>query len=154
MSTRFTEGDLFTFDGDAIAHGVNCAGAMGKGIAIEFKKRYPRMFKIYWDLCNKRQLQVGDCFRFNGKVQGKGWFIYNLAIKEHWADNANFLGLKTAVLDMIMHAEDYGIKSIGVPRIGAGLGNLPWKTVRAYLAIVGEATSVELVVYERWVKDA
>lgn len=37
MPTAFVKGDLFGASGlDALAHGCNCAGAMGEGIAIEF----------------------------------------------------------------------------------------------------------------------
>lgn len=44
------EGDLFEVQGN-IGHGVNCSGVMGKGIALEFKRRYPEMFKSYRNLC-------------------------------------------------------------------------------------------------------
>ena len=29
------------------AHGCNCAGAMGKGIAVQFKSKYPDMYLEY-----------------------------------------------------------------------------------------------------------
>jgi hypothetical protein len=31
---------------------------MGKGIALEFKKRYPDMFQAYRDICDKRKLKI------------------------------------------------------------------------------------------------
>jgi hypothetical protein len=44
MATVFVKGDLFR---DAslggLAHGCNCAGAMGKGIALEFRARFPKV---------------------------------------------------------------------------------------------------------------
>jgi O-acetyl-ADP-ribose deacetylase (regulator of RNase III) len=40
MSIEARTGDLFAQpDLTALAHGCNCAGAMGKGIAVPFKQR-------------------------------------------------------------------------------------------------------------------
>ena len=46
------EGDIFSLKGvSSYAHGCNCAGAMGKGIALQFRNRYPAMYKEYKLLC-------------------------------------------------------------------------------------------------------
>lgn len=48
MPTVFVEGDLFHHEGlTALAHGCNCAGATGKGIAVEFRARFPKMHAEY-----------------------------------------------------------------------------------------------------------
>ena len=48
MPTTFVKGDLFRQEGlRALAHGCNCAGAMGKGIAVEFRERFPKMYAEY-----------------------------------------------------------------------------------------------------------
>ena len=41
------KGNLFNSNAMAIVNTVNCVGAMGKGIALDFKLRYPEMFKEY-----------------------------------------------------------------------------------------------------------
>ena len=33
---------------------------MGKGIALEFRKRYPDMFQAYKDICDRRKLKTGS----------------------------------------------------------------------------------------------
>ena len=39
------EGDIFRIPQIRnYAHGCNCAGAMGKGIALQFKDRFPQMY--------------------------------------------------------------------------------------------------------------
>ena len=40
-------GDLFASRAQALVNTVNCVGVMGKGVALEFKKRFPEMFKDY-----------------------------------------------------------------------------------------------------------
>ncbi|MBE6754719.1 MAG: hypothetical protein E7559_10305, partial [Ruminococcaceae bacterium] len=37
-------GDIFESKAKTIVNAVNCVGVMGKGIALEFKRRYPEMF--------------------------------------------------------------------------------------------------------------
>jgi len=48
---RIVTGDLFKSECQTLINAVNCAGVMGKGIALEFKRRYPVMFKQYTEDC-------------------------------------------------------------------------------------------------------
>lgn len=43
-------GNLFESKITTIVNTVNCVGVMGKGIASEFKKRFPEMFNDYVNL--------------------------------------------------------------------------------------------------------
>lgn len=46
MPVSFESGDIFaTTELRGFAHGCNCAGAMGKGIAVAFKQRWPAMYE-------------------------------------------------------------------------------------------------------------
>ena len=45
MSYIEKRGNIFNSNAMAIVNTVNCVGAMGKGIALDFKLRYPEMFK-------------------------------------------------------------------------------------------------------------
>jgi O-acetyl-ADP-ribose deacetylase (regulator of RNase III) len=40
-------GNIFDSHAQTLVNAVNCAGVMGKGIALEFKKRFPAMYKDY-----------------------------------------------------------------------------------------------------------
>ena len=44
---KYLEGDIFSSPAQTIVNTVNTVGVMGKGIALEFKKRYPKMFEQY-----------------------------------------------------------------------------------------------------------
>ena len=54
------------FDSQAqtLVNTVNCVGVMGKGIALEFKKRFPEMHKDYVARCKARQVQLGKPYLF------------------------------------------------------------------------------------------
>ena len=55
MSVTLTQGDLLRQDDvDAIVNTVNCVGVMGKGIALQFKNKWPKNFRAYEDACKGR----------------------------------------------------------------------------------------------------
>ena len=42
----YIEGDLFNSPAQVLVNTVNTVGVMGKGIALEFKKRYPEIYAL------------------------------------------------------------------------------------------------------------
>ena len=56
---HYIEGDLFNSPAQVLVNTVNTVGVMDKGIALEFKKRYPDMFRRYREICEKRKLRPG-----------------------------------------------------------------------------------------------
>jgi len=147
MPARFVRGDLFSYPGlQGLAHGCNCAGAMGKGIAVEFRSRFPRMYSEYKQRCADGRFNLGDVFRW---VED-GITIFNLGTQRTWRTKADLNALETAMSEMVRLAEQDGISKVGLPRIGSGLGGLPWEEVRACLDRIGKETGVELVVFEEY----
>lgn len=179
MPIEYRTGDLFAYDGCAFAHGVNAAGAMGKGIAVDFKKKYPRMYTEYRAKCKTGTFLIGSLYpyfelrmkrqgnagylRLNGKdaegadvaVAGTGWasypiWIYNLCIKAHWSLPADDSALWASLRAMVRHMEANNIKAVALPRIGAGLGQLDWETVvKPILEDVASETDCTLIVYSQ-----
>ena len=143
-------GDLFDneFGAEAIAHGCNCQGIMGAGIALEFKKRYPEMHQEYFRRCRfakPREFNVGDAFLW--KEDGKP-FVFNLGTQENcWNQKATYEGIEAALTEMRRLADEEGIASIALPRIGAGLGGLSWNKVQAVIKRVFKNWAGTLYVY-------
>ncbi|MCA9677048.1 MAG: macro domain-containing protein [Myxococcales bacterium] len=151
MPAVFVRGDLFADSTlDALAHGCNCAGAMGKGIAVEFRKRFPRMFAAYKQRCEDGLFTLGDVFVW----KDEGRTIFNLGTQKTWKHRAELDAIEKAMRRMVAIAEREGLRHIGLPRIGAGLGGLVWEDVRRAVRRVGEATTVRLVVVETYEKGA
>lgn len=48
----------------ALVNTVNCAGVMGKGIALQFKKAFPENFKAYEAACRREEVKPGRMFVF------------------------------------------------------------------------------------------
>ena len=106
MPVTFTEGDMFAREGlRAWGHGCNCAGAMGAGIAVEFRRRFPRMFEEYAARCADERFGLGDVF-----VWSEGDLtVYNLGTQEHWRKKAQLSAVTRSLAKMVSLAKAGGI---------------------------------------------
>lgn len=122
-------GDLFDADEPAFAHGCNCAGAMGKGIAVEFRRRWPAMFNEYRQRCQRGEFTPGDLFAWVADDRT----ILNLGTQRHWRTKATPDAVHASLIAMVDYARQNHISAIAMPRIAAGLGGLDWPDVRTIL---------------------
>ena len=136
---------LFRSGISCYAHGCNCAGAMGKGIALQFKKRFPQMYLQYRKKCLQNQFHPGDVFEF---VQGTQR-IYNLGTQKTWRTCLLSANLSACVC--LYQQREQHVKDIAMPKIGAGLGGLPWEDVKLLLQqLAMEYPTVNLIVVENY----
>lgn len=141
-------GNIFKLDGiTSYAHGCNCAGAMGKGIAAQFKNKYPDMYKQYNELCRKGDFTLGDVFVYH---HGNG-YVFNLGTQKSWRTKAELKAVELSLNNMLNMASELGVTKIALPRIAAGLGGLNWKEVKATINNVAkDFPSIRLFVVENF----
>jgi O-acetyl-ADP-ribose deacetylase (regulator of RNase III) len=113
-------GNLFDYEHQAYAHGVNNQGVMEAGIAVEFKRRYPGMYEQYRDLCINQELKPGDAFLYH--EQGKP-SVFNLVTQSN-VFFAEKQFLVKSIRAMYVKARDEDITDIAMPTISCGLGGL------------------------------
>ena len=82
MSYIEKKGNIFNSSAMAVVNTVNCVGAMGKGIALDFKLRFPEMFKEYQQICFRHLLKPGQILPYTKSKP----IILNFAIKDDWKD--------------------------------------------------------------------
>ncbi len=151
MPTTFTKGDIFHSEGlRAYAQGCDCAGGMDAGVAVAFKKRWPKMFEEYRARCGDGRFRLGEVFAWNEGDE----VVYNLGIQEQSTKKAKVTALTSSLKAMIDLATKAGIDRVGLPRIGAGQGGLDWPRVKKILSEVGRETTVTLVVFEQFIRSA
>jgi O-acetyl-ADP-ribose deacetylase (regulator of RNase III) len=153
MPIQFVSGDLFAneYQAQALAHGCNCQGSMGAGIAVGFRERYPAMYAEYRRRCKAapRQFNPGDVFLW--KADDQPW-VFNLATQEdYWRSRATYDTIERVLQAMRAQADAEGIQSIAMPRIGAGYGGLSWKKVRPLIERVFADWPGTLSVYEQYI---
>jgi O-acetyl-ADP-ribose deacetylase (regulator of RNase III) len=141
----YRKGDIFNSNAQVITNPVNCVGVMGKGLALEFKNRFPDMFSDYQKKCAEKEVRVDQPYLWeNGKVQ-----ILNFATKKHWKDNSNLQDIKNGLLYLAKNYDEMGISSIALPPLGCGLGGLKWNDVKALIEeTLGPIHDLDVFVYE------
>ena len=119
-------GNMFESKCATIVNAVNCVGVMGKGIALEFKRRYPEMYDEYVEKCKAGEVKVGKPYVYNN---ADGMKILNFPTKDHWRSPSRLSYVIDGLNWFIKHYEEYEIKSIAFPALGCGNGGLSWEAV-------------------------
>lgn len=148
MVKYLKEGNIFNIQGVTnYAHGCNCAGAMGKGIALQFKEKYPQMFRLYKQKCKTGDFVPGDVFEYN---YGNG-YVYNLGTQKTWRTKAEIEFIRMSLEKMMLQAENKKVKAIALPAIGAGLGGLDWNDVKKEIEYISQKyPNIDLYVVESY----
>jgi O-acetyl-ADP-ribose deacetylase (regulator of RNase III) len=137
-------GDVFTTGADVFAHGVNTRGAMGAGIAAQFRERWPAMYPPYRRACLDGILRLGGVLEW---AAPDGVIVYNLATQEDPGPCAQAWAIASAVGEMIRLASARGVRHVAMPLIGCGIGGLDIADLRRALAPY-DGAPVDLVVVE------
>jgi O-acetyl-ADP-ribose deacetylase (regulator of RNase III) len=130
------QGDLFDADVAALVNPVHCAGVMGRGLALQFKARFPDNTAQYEAACETGRLSPGDVL-----VHDRGGlfdaerprYILNVATKDHWTDASRPAHIEAGMDGVVEQTRRRGLSSLAVPALGCGGGGLDWPTVRPLL---------------------
>ena len=124
---HFIKGDLFACRADIRVNPVNCVGTMGKGLALEFKKRYPKMFDYYAKLCRTGSVYPGKLIYWVDGLTGD--MILNFPTKDHWRHDSRYEWIQNGLVELETFLFDRPDVSIAMPALGCGNGNLEWARV-------------------------
>lgn len=119
-------GDIFESNAKTLVNTVNCVGVMGKGIALEFKKKYPNMYSEYVELCDKGAVKPGIPYYYHDLF---GNSVLNFPTKDHWRSPSKLSYIISGLDWFRCNYESIGITSIAFPPLGCGNGGLSWTQV-------------------------
>ena len=119
-------GDLFESKCQTLVNTVNTVGIMGKGIALDFKKRFPDMFDDYEKRCAGGKVRLGEPYLY--KRLTLPW-ILNFPTKSHWRAVSKLSDIVKGLNYFERHYKEWGITSIAMPPLGCGHGQLEWRIV-------------------------
>src|SRR5262245_30938499 len=119
-------GYLFDSDAQTLVNTVNCVGVMGKGVALEFKNRFPDMYSDYLEKCKAGQVRLGKPYLFRRIVPP---WILNFPTKDHWRSVSRLQDIEDGLRHLLAHYLEWGITSLAVPPLGCGQGQLEWRVV-------------------------
>ena len=116
-------------DIDAITNPVNCVGIMGKGLALQFAQRFPKIITPYQRACRNATLRVGKPLLHDlGKELTPRWIV-DFPTKDHWKNASRLEWIETGLQNMYSQLREVGATSVGLPALGTGLGGLTWQDV-------------------------
>ena len=119
----YLKGNIFFSPADVLVNPVNTVGVMGKGIAADFKKKYPDMFKKYKNFCDKKQFSVGELLL----LPESDYKILLFPTKKHWRGSSKIEYIELGLQKFVDTYEKKKINSIAFPLLGCGWGNLSWE---------------------------
>jgi len=119
-------GDLFASEAQTLVNTVNCVGVMGKGVALEFKKRFPSLFEDYAERCGRKQVKLGEPYLYRGAGSK---LVLNFPTKGHWRSPSRLADIESGQDSFVKHYAEWGIASIAFPPLGCGNGGLEWAEV-------------------------
>ena len=139
---REIKGDLFKAKENVIAHGCNCLGVMGAGVAYGIRELWPKAYKAYVKKHETEGLKLGE-------VQlvaiGKEKYIANLMTQQNTGGGRQVDYEAVAKSFRDLHATLPAHYTIAIPRIGAGLAGGNWEVI--WRIIEDETNGRDVTVY-------
>lgn len=144
MTYREEVRNLFSVPEDYyLAHCISADFGMGKGIVIEFNKRFDmknRLQRKYPDYLNQytHHRLGGDCI-----LEGR---VLNLITKERYFHKPTIITMRLALQKMKKICIENNITKVAMPTIGAGLDRLYWGAVSDQIHMIFDDTDIEILV--------
>jgi O-acetyl-ADP-ribose deacetylase (regulator of RNase III) len=123
---RFVHTDLFNSSAQTLVNTVNTVGVMGKGIAKQFRDRYPPMFREYKAYCDSAELTVGALHVWRGPDK----WVLNFPTKTTWRLPSKIDYIEAGLDTFCNNYWRLGIRSVAFPPLGCGNGELDWAEVK------------------------
>lgn len=148
---QFVKGNFFDYKADIRINTVNCVGAMGAGVALQFKNKYPEMNKEYVKACNEGNIKIGrphiwtntDFFNEEDNV-----IIINFPTKLHWKNPSQYEYVEKGIEWLVQFLKNHENKTITVPALGCGHGGLDWTIVKEMIVKSLSNLNLEILVFE------
>ena len=125
-----SHGNLLDSDAEALVNTVNTEGVMGKGIALQFRRRFPDMFRAYERAAKRREVRLGQMHVWDTGAMAGPRFVINFPTKGHWRARSRLPDIEAGLADLVRVVREKSISSIAVPPLGCGSGGLDWAEVK------------------------
>ncbi len=142
MPLQYVSGDIFTSSAQVLVNPVNCEGVMGKGLALEFKRRWPSMFVSYQQVCRTGECRIGHPWICWGTVP----IIVCFPTKDSWLSPSELSYIEDGLQGMTSFIPRF-IRSLAFPKLGTGNGGLSWEEVQPVMEKYLSGLRQEVFIY-------
>ncbi|MEX0666088.1 MAG: macro domain-containing protein [Acidimicrobiia bacterium] len=143
-----SHGNLLDADVEALVNTVNTVGIMGKGVALQFRRAFPTMFKDYERAAKRGEIRLGQMHVWESDAMAHPKWVINFPTKSHWKARSKLSDIEAGLIDLVAVVRSRGIRSIALPPLGCGNGGLAWSNVEPLIAqVLAALPEVEVHVY-------
>jgi len=140
---------------DVITHGCNCFCTMGAGIAPQIKNAFPDAWQAD-QRTHKGDIMKLGCYSYADiEVEDRGWLTiinsytqYNYG-KNHEDGDDKPIDYEALILVLRKINKNYKGKTIGLPKIGAGLAGGDWTIIKKIIEVELKNMNVVIVHYDK-----
>lgn len=150
---NYVTGNIFDSNAAILVNPVNTKGVCGKGLALQFKERFPENYAFYRSMCNSNKYRGGDLLWWENLITDtKPDFICNFCTKEDWKDLSKKEYIEKGLITLANELDNisvYNINSkVAIPKLGCGCGGLDWQEVKQLIEEILCDVEQEVIVYE------
>jgi O-acetyl-ADP-ribose deacetylase (regulator of RNase III) len=144
---NYIRGDILETDSDVIAHGVNCKGVFGAGLAKEIRDKWPEVYNNYMDKFLRLGWRLGE-IQIN---YPENKIVVNMATQENYGRDPkkvyiDYSAVAVCLDKLFKYCKEHSL-SCAIPKIGCGLANGDWKTVGHIIAKTHKENRISLNIY-------
>ena len=130
---------------DVVAHGCNCQGGFGSGVAGQIARRWPHVREAYLTL----HKSGGTLLGFFQPVQiSANQYIVNCGTQDNYlprgVQHADYDAINDVMESLSLYTK-HKLTRVGIPKIGAGLAGGKWEEIEEI--ILRHFTDQDLTVY-------
>lgn len=120
---KVVPGNIFDSHCDFLVNTINTVGAMGAGLALEFRLRVPRMYIEYMKKCEMKEIKIGKYWIYNDmdRICKK---ILNFPTKKNFIHPSKQEYIESGLIYFINNFKKDNINSIAFPLLGTRQGKL------------------------------
>jgi O-acetyl-ADP-ribose deacetylase (regulator of RNase III) len=137
-------GNILQSKAQTLINTVNCVGVMGKGIALEFKKRFPEMYEDYLRRSERREVKPGLPYLYKSLMPPQ---IVNFPTKDHWKSISKIADIERGLQFLLERYTEWGVTSLAVPPLGCGNGQLEWRAVGPLIYKFAKQMDIPVEIY-------
>lgn len=146
-------GDLFTAPVEVLVNPTNARGVSGKGLALEFKRRFPILAKDYQAWCEAQKFEtnnwpIGQCFYWDVYPSHQPpKAIVCLPTKDDWRQPSRLSWIEDGLRSLVELLKAADHQSVAMPALGCGLGGLSLGEVKPLIDRVFFGTRMRAIVF-------
>ena len=156
------DGDMFFSGMHTLTVSVNLQGIMGKGLASRAKYQFPDVYVHYQDACRSRRIgptkpclykreasmdeELADLTTPLNTPNAVKWFLL-FATKRRWREDSRLEDIEGGLKWLRENIAQEGIRSLAIPALGCGLGNLKWSDVGPLMCRELHGVGIDVGIY-------